>query len=276
MERNEFGKIVDGHRIFQIAVPIVPEDDARCIHVVHDAVFFGDNGHPRILAHNALDTRSHQRRLGREQGNRLPLHVRTHQCPVGVIVFQKGNQGGGHTDELVRRYVHQLDILALGHHELSLDTGCDQRVHVLVVFVQRCIGLGNGVFFFLESAEEPHLVGNRGILDSAVRCFDKSVFIHPGISAQGNDQSDVGPFRCFDGTDPAVMGGVNIPDFKSGPLPGQPAGPRALSLLLWVVSESGLVWSMNWDNWLVPKNSLTTAVTGLGLTRSWGIRASTS
>ena len=29
---------------------------------------------------------------------------------------------------------------------------------------------------------------------------------------------------------------------------------------------------MNCDSWLVPKNSLTTAETGLGLMRSWGIK----
>ena len=55
-----------------------------------------------------------------------------------------------------------------------------------------------------------------------------------------------------------------------------PPGPKALSLRLWVTSDIGFVWSMNWESWLVPKNSFTTADTGLELIRSWGMSVSTS
>ena len=43
-----------------------------------------------------------------------------------------------------------------------------------------------------------------------------------------------------------------------------------------VTSESGLVWSMNCESWLEPKNSLITAETGLELIRSCGISVSIS
>ena len=45
---------------------------------------------------------------------------------------------------------------------------------------------------------------------------------------------------------------------------------------LCVISESGLVWSMNCESWLEPKNSLIAAETGLALIRSCGIRFSLS
>ncbi|CFP61311.1 Uncharacterised protein [Bordetella pertussis] len=43
-----------------------------------------------------------------------------------------------------------------------------------------------------------------------------------------------------------------------------------------VISDSGLVWSMNCDSWLEPKNSLMAAEIGLELIRSCGIRFSVS
>ena len=43
-----------------------------------------------------------------------------------------------------------------------------------------------------------------------------------------------------------------------------------------VISDSGLVWSMNCDSWVEPKNSLIAAEIGLALIRSCGIRFSVS
>ena len=45
---------------------------------------------------------------------------------------------------------------------------------------------------------------------------------------------------------------------------------------LWVISDNGLFWSMNWESWLEPKNSFTTAETGFALMISWGISPSDS
>ncbi len=45
---------------------------------------------------------------------------------------------------------------------------------------------------------------------------------------------------------------------------------------MWVRPASGLVWSMNWTSWEVPKNSLMEATTGRMLIRVCGVIASTS
>ena len=43
-----------------------------------------------------------------------------------------------------------------------------------------------------------------------------------------------------------------------------------------MISESGLVWSMNCESWLEPKNSRMEAMTGLALMRSWGMAVAIS
>ena len=45
---------------------------------------------------------------------------------------------------------------------------------------------------------------------------------------------------------------------------------------MWVISDSGLVWSMNCDSCEEPKNSRTAAAAGLALIRSCGITVSIS
>ena len=56
----------------------------------------------------------------------------------------------------------------------------------------------------------------------------------------------------------------------------RPPGPSAETRRLCVISESGLVWSMNWLSWLEPKNSRTAAAAGLALIRSCGMTVSMS
>ena len=56
----------------------------------------------------------------------------------------------------------------------------------------------------------------------------------------------------------------------------RPPGPSADRRRLWVRPEIGLVWSMNWLSWEVPKNSFSAATTGRMLIRDCGVIASTS
>ncbi len=56
----------------------------------------------------------------------------------------------------------------------------------------------------------------------------------------------------------------------------RPPGPRAERRRLCVISARALIWSMNWDSWELPKNSLSAAMTGLELMRSWGMAAARS
>ena len=55
-------------------------------------------------------------------------------------------------------------------------------------------------------------------------------------------------FRRFDRADPAVMGRMHVAHFEARALAGQTASPSADRRRLWVISDSGLVWSMNCDS----------------------------
>ena len=57
----------------------------------------------------------------------------------------------------------------------------------------------------------------------------------------------------------------------------RPPGPRAdKPPLVGDLAESGFVWSMNWESWLLAKKSFTAVATGFGFTRSWGMSVSIS
>ena len=51
----------------------------------------------------------------RIERHRLALHVRSHERAVGVVVLEERDQRRGDRHQLVRRHVHQRDVLGLGH-----------------------------------------------------------------------------------------------------------------------------------------------------------------
>ncbi len=74
----------------------------------------------------------------------------------------------------------------------------------------------------------------------------------------------------------AGQGKADEQSFRNAIFLESPPGPKEEILLLWVISANGLVWSPNWDNWLVPKKVLITVVTNLELIKSWGVIVSDS
>ena len=59
------------------------------------------------------------------------------------------------------------------------------------------------------------------------RSFNKSKIIYPGIGTQGNNQSNVGPLRGLDGTNPAIMGRMNVTHLKARTFTGQTPRPQS-------------------------------------------------
>ena len=76
-----------------------------------------------------------------------------------------------------------------------------------------------------STIDDLHVVHNLPIYNPAVGRFDKSEVVDFRIAAQGGDQADIGPFRGLNGADAPIVGGMNIPHFKSGSLSAQ--SPRA-------------------------------------------------
>ena len=112
----------------------------------------GGFGHDHLAAvpgHPAFDAGADDRGLRPEQRYCLALHVGAHQRPVGVVVFQEGDQSRRNAHDLHRRHVHQV-------HRLGrfLDVGLTNPDfypvgNKLVQVVQRRIGLGHPEGFFL-------------------------------------------------------------------------------------------------------------------------------
>ena len=89
------------------------DDDAVRVDPVDDAVALGDDGDAGVAGDDALHAGADQRRRGADERHRLALHVRAHERAVGVVVLEERDQRRGDRDQLVRRHVHQRDVLGL-------------------------------------------------------------------------------------------------------------------------------------------------------------------
>ena len=87
-------------------------DDTRGVDLVDDAGAARRDRGAGIARHDRLHAGADERRLGAHQRHRLPLHVRAHQRAVGVVVLEERDQRRGHRNELLRRHVHEVDLLA--------------------------------------------------------------------------------------------------------------------------------------------------------------------
>ena len=89
------------------------DDNAFAVDRIDNAGAFADHDGAGIARGHALHAGADKRRFGAQQRNGLPLHVRTHQRTVCVVVFKERNQAGRHRDELFRTDVHVLDLVSM-------------------------------------------------------------------------------------------------------------------------------------------------------------------
>ena len=229
------GVLIGTHKLDQgiyiqlkVTVPIegMFDNNLRGIHKGYHTVTFRQDDDPRIPRHDPFHARSHEGGLRPQQRNGLALHVGTHQGPVGVIVFQKGDQRGGNGDKLFRRNVHEIHLFRGYHNEFPPLPRGDQVVEEASLFIKGSIGLGNDVILLVEGEEILYLTRGPAIFDHPIGGLDESVRVDPGKGAQGGNEPNVGTFRGLDGADPPVMCGMHIPNLKPRSLTGQPSGPQ--------------------------------------------------
>ena len=201
------------------AVLARPDHDTGGIHVLHDPVPPCDDGDAGIPGDHALHTGADQRRLGLQEGNRLPLHVRAHKGAVRVVVLEEGNERCGDTDQLIGRHIHVLHARGRGSARLSLDPDGHLVPEEVPFLVHRRIGLCDGVVLFVQGGKVLRAPGHPPVLHLAVRGLDEPILVHPGIGAERDDEPDVRPFRCLDRADAAIVGGMHVADFETRPAP---------------------------------------------------------
>ncbi len=115
------------HPGFQGILPIArirSHDDPGRIHADHCACILGDDDRAGIPSRDILHASADQGGLRAQQRHRLPLHVRPHQRPVGIVVLEEGNQRCGHTHELLRRDIHVVDFFYRDENKFAPLASC--------------------------------------------------------------------------------------------------------------------------------------------------------
>ncbi|CAM5196674.1 hypothetical protein CDEN61S_01685 [Castellaniella denitrificans] len=218
-------QVVDVHADFagDVLVVVHADHDALGVDEVHDPAAHGLHGRARVHRHGALDAGTDQRLFRPQAGHGLALHVGTHQGPVGVVVFQEGDQRGGDRHDLRRRDVHVVHVGRGGQHGFAGLAAGDQVVGETAFLVQHRIGLGDDVLAFLDGRQVFDLVGDPPVDDLAVGRFQEAVLVQARVQGQGVDQADVRAFGRLDRADAAVVGRVHVADLEAGALARQAA-----------------------------------------------------
>src|SRR5208282_5215406 len=201
-----------------------------------------------------------------DQRHGLALHVGTHQGTVGVVVLQERNQAGGDGNELLRRNVDVIDLIAMLQDEVTGLAAIDEfggnaqpvvqgdvslGDDILVLFPSReieAVGFINdlaalqlvveffdavafhdiaGLEFAVAGIDDLHEVDDASALDAAIGRFDEAVIVDARKATERADKADVRALRSFDGADAAVVRRVDVANLESGAFTGQPAGTQS-------------------------------------------------
>ena len=218
------GQVVDIHtRITRFGFLVVDTNhDTGRVDTLNHTATTGRDTDTGVLRYRTLYTGTYQRYLGTQGRNCLALHVRTHQCPVGVIMLQERDQGCRDRYNLARRYIHEVNALRRSNGKFVLVANGNQLVgQTLGLLVHGGAGLGDDVVALFNCRQVNHFIGNHAVLDLPVRTLEEAVGIGTGVSRQRVNQTDVRTFRRLDRTHTTVMSRVHVTDLKSGALTGQ-------------------------------------------------------
>ena len=210
-------------RLGRIGLAGGAHDDTGGVHLIDDAGAARGDRRAEVARDHAFHAGADERRLGANQRHRLALHVRAHQRAVGVVVLQERNERGGNRNELLRRHVHEVDLVARHQMHVAGLAADDQVFGEAAAVIDRRIGLRDRVAALFHRGEIDHLVGDAAVLDLAIRRLDEAVFVHPRIGRERIDQSDIRTFRRFDRADAAVMRRVHVAHLEARALARQTA-----------------------------------------------------
>src|SRR5436190_2882552 len=203
--------------------PVGLDHDARRVDLLDHAVAPRDHGDARVARHHPLHAGTDQRRVGAQEGHRLALHVGAHERAVGVVVLEERDEGRRHRHELVRRHVHELDLVGRHHGELAADAGRDQVGGEVAPGVERRVRLRDRMLLLLERGEVRDLVAHPPLLDAPVGRLDEAELVHARVGRERGDEADVRSFRRLDRAHAAVVGGVDVAHLEPRTLAREPA-----------------------------------------------------
>ena len=169
------GPLVEPDELAQL-VDFGADFDPLGVDVGDRSLVAGTDEHAGVSGDVAFQPGAHERRLGDQQRHRLTLHVRAHQGPVGVVVFQERNQAGRNADHLARGHVDVLDLVDRHQLEVAVVAGDDRVARDLAV-LDRHIGRGDVRLVFLVGPQPDDLVGQLAVLDLAVGRDQEAVVV---------------------------------------------------------------------------------------------------
>ena len=170
------------------------------------------------MSNSPLHAGTDERCLGLKQRHSLPLHVRSHQRAVGVIVLKERNECRSNRNKLFRGNVNEVDISRQCEMVIAPRPAADQIFEQLAVLVHFSVGLSDRVVALIHCRHVDDFVGCMAIDHPAIRAFNEAVLVDAGKSSQRVDQTNIRAFRRFNRADTTVMGRMHVTDFKAGPL----------------------------------------------------------
>ncbi len=207
-------------------VLVVADDDLLGVDVVHGAGVAGQDDVARVDRRAALGARADQRGLRLQQRDGLGLHVRAHQRAVGVVVLEERDQRRRDRPDLLRRHVHQVDVLRRGEDELAVARAArDVRALELAgLLVDLGVRLRDDLLVLLVRVEVDDLVGHDAVLDDPVGGREEAELGDLGVARQRADQADVRTLRRLDRAHAAVVGRVDVAHLDGCALAREAAG----------------------------------------------------
>src|SRR5208283_4111629 len=178
----EFGERVDVSAHFPAehtgVVAFDADDDALGIDLIDDAVALAEDHGAGIARGDAFHAGADEGGFATNQRHGLALHVGTHQGAVGVVVLQERNQAGGDGNELLRRNVDVIDLIAMLQDEVTGLAAIDEFGGNAQPVVQGDVSLGDDILVLFPSREIEAVgfINDLAALQLVVEFFDAVAF----------------------------------------------------------------------------------------------------
>src|SRR5439155_21468992 len=150
-----------------------------------------------------------------QERNSLPLHVRSHERAIGIVVLEERNQRRGDRYELLGSNIHVVNALGCNEWNVTTLPAEHQLVDESAVFIQASIRLGDYDILFTVRIEPLDFSRDLAVLDDAVRSLDEAQVVNLCVAGERGDESDVRTFRSLDRTHAAVLRVMNVTHLES-------------------------------------------------------------
>jgi hypothetical protein len=140
---------------------------------------------------------------------------------VGIVMLQERNQAGRDRCNLLRSYVHQVNLSGRHNRIIIIATALNDLTDKCTVFTQRSITLTDNQFLLLLCTIVSDTLGREvyySVLYLSIRCLDKSEIIDLCIYTETADKTDVGTFRRLDRTKTTIVCKVYVTNLETGTL----------------------------------------------------------